>query len=91
MIIPGGQIGEIVEEGRVQEKQYQPVDTDGLEYCWRHPITLTSDWKNPNPEDKTKLDKIRLVEGQTKEKDGSRKKFRYCPKCFQTVYYTKTP
>lgn len=89
MLIAGGEIGQIVKNGKVTERQYQKVDTDSLIYCWRHPITLTSDWKNPSPEDQKKLDKIRLVEGETKNKDGTWTKFRWCRKCGNTVYYTK--
>jgi hypothetical protein len=91
MLIPGGQIGEIVKDGVIQEKQYEAVNTDTLEYCWLHPYTLTSDWRNPNAEDKKKLDKIRLKEGKIYKEDGSVKKFRYCPKCQQVVWYTKEP
>ena len=89
-IVQGGQIGEIVKNGK-GIKQYQAINTDDLEYCWRHPITLTSDWKNPNKEDKKKLDKIRLKESFTKEKDGKLHKFRFCPKCWQMVEWTKVP
>ena len=89
MIIPGGQIGEIASKGRVAEKQYQAVDTDTLSYCWRHNLTLTSDWKNPNKEDQKQLDKIRLVEGETKNKDGTWTRFRWCRKCGNLIYYTK--
>ncbi len=91
MIIPGGLVGQIVEKGKLKENQYQPVNTDSLEYCWLHNLTLTSDWKHPNAEDKKKLDKIRLVEAETIEPDGTSKKFRYCQKCGNTVYYTNTP
>ena len=35
MIIPGGQIGEVVKNGK-GIKQYQAVDTDKIEYCWKH-------------------------------------------------------
>jgi len=88
MIIPGGQISEKVIGGKVTERQYQSVDTDELIFCWRHSPTLTSDWKNPSPEDKNKLDKIRLKEYEVWDKDKL-VKARFCPKCLQTVYYTK--
>jgi hypothetical protein len=92
--VPGGQIGEIADKGKVLEKQYQPVDTDVLKYCWRHSIELTSDWQNPSPEDAKKLAKIKLKEGQVTEIEADTKKvkiikFRFCPKCFITVAYTK--
>jgi len=89
MLIPGGQIGERASKGRITEKQYQAVNTDKLDYCWRHPITLTSDWKNPSPEDKKQLEEIRLKETEVKNKDGSITKSRFCPKCFVSVPYTK--
>jgi hypothetical protein len=89
MIIPAYQSGEVAEGGKIVSKQYQPIDTDTLEYCWRHSLELTSDWKNPNKEDKKKLDKIKLKEGEITEKDGTIKKFRFCPACFQHVEYTK--
>lgn len=88
MIIAGGEIGNIVKNGKVTERQYQSVNTDTLEYCWRHHPTLTSDWKNPSPEDKKKLDKIRLKDYEVWDKDKL-VKARFCPKCFQTVFYTK--
>jgi len=92
MIIKGGQTGETVENGKILAKQYQPIDTDTLEYCWKHPnTTLTSDWKNPNPEDKKKLDKIKLEHREMKEKDGTISKFRICPKCYNFISYTKIP
>jgi len=91
MIIPGGQIGEIASKGRVAEKQYQAVNTDDLSYCWRHNLTLTSDWKNPSKEDQKQLDKIRLIPQQITEKDGTVHKFRFCKKCWSMVEYTKIP
>jgi hypothetical protein len=90
MIVPGGNIGEVVSKKGV-EKQYQPVDTDTLSYCYRCNPTLTSDWKHPNEEDKKQLDKIRLKYCQNKNKDGSYHKFRFCPKCYLTVEFTKIP
>ena len=91
VVIAGGQIGEIASKGRVTEKQYQAVDSDTLSYCWRHALTLTSDWKNPNKEDKKQLDKIRLKPQQIIEKDGTIHKFRFCPKCWAMIEYTKKP
>ncbi len=91
MIVPGGQVGELASKGKAVEKQYQAVNTDTLEYCWLHNLTLTSDWKNPSPEDKKKLDKIKLKDAQFTEKDGKIHKFRVCPKCGQIVEWTKQP
>lgn len=90
-LIPAGEIGQIVKNGKITERQYQTVNTDTLDFCWRHNIILTSDWKNPNEEDKKKLEKIRLVKYQIKEKDGTFTKLRYCPECYQTVQYTVKP
>jgi hypothetical protein len=89
MIIPGGETGEVVDKGKIVRKEYQKVDTDTLEYCWLHNLELTSDWKNPNEEDKKKLDQIRLKAGEVTDKKGNIKKFRFCPKCMQTIEYTK--
>lgn len=90
-IIPAGEIGQIVKEGKLIEKQYQPFDTDKIDYCWRHSITLHSDWKNPSEEDQKKLNKVKLQPAITVNKDGSLHKFRWCPKCYQQVEYTKQP
>jgi len=89
MIIPAGEMGQIVKEGKIVERQYQPFDTDKTDYCWKHSIELTSDWKNPNEEDKKKLEKIRLIPAETTEKDGKVDKFRICKKCWNKVEYTK--
>ena len=89
MFVIGGEIGQVVKGGKV-EKQYQKIDTDTLDFCWLHNITLTSDWKNPNEEDKKKLEKIRLIERESKGKDGDIIKFRMCPKCYLIVKYTNT-
>lgn len=91
MIIQGGESGQVAKNGKLLEKQYQTVDTDNLEYCWKHPITLTSDWKNPNEWDKKKLDKIKLLPREIVEKDGTVNKFRICPSCWLIVPYTKVP
>jgi hypothetical protein len=91
MIVQGGQIGQIVRKGEKVENQYQAINTDDLEYCWRHNIYLNSDWRNPNKEDQKKLDKIRLMPSETKDKDGKIHKARYCKKCFQQVEWTKQP
>lgn len=87
MIISGGEIGQVVKEGKV-EKQYQAVNTDTIDYCWNHSPTLTSDWKNPNDEDKKKLEEIRLKVIECTNKDGSKYKVRFCSKCKQVVQYT---
>jgi hypothetical protein len=87
-IIQGGEVGQIVNNGKVT-KQYEAINTDSLEYCWRHQLRLTSDWKNPSEEDKKKLEAIRLIPGEVKDKEGNVKKFRFCPKCYQVVNYTK--
>ncbi len=91
MMIPGGQIGEIADKGKLKEKQYQAVDTDDLEYCWLHNLNLKSDWRIPSIEDQIRLNRIRLVPGTVIGKDGKTHKYRYCPKCHQIVYYTKEP
>ena len=90
MIIPAFQNGEVVSKLGV-EKQFKPIDTDTLEYCFRHSLTLTSDWKHPNKEDQKQLDKIRLIHNEVKNKDGTITKSRYCPKCWTNVSYTKNP
>lgn len=87
MIISAGEIGQVVKDGKV-ERQYKPFDTDTIDYCWNHSPTLTSDWRNPNDEDKKKLDEIRLKQVECTNKDGSKYKVRFCPKCKQVVQYT---
>jgi hypothetical protein len=88
MIVAGGEIGQVVENGKVT-KQYQALDTDMFDYCWNHSPTLTSDWNNPNEEDKKKLNEIKLKVIECTNKDGTKYKVRFCPKCKQVVQYTK--
>lgn len=91
MLIPSFQSGEVVENGKLKSKLYNTLDTDKLIFCWRHSLTLTSDWKNPNKKDKDKLDEIRLQNEWIKDKKGMEHKFRFCPKCYQQVLWTKIP
>lgn len=90
MIIPSFESGQIVENGKLKSRQYNTLDTDRLEYCFRHSLTLTSDWKNPSPKDQKRLDKIKLKEYVFNDK-GKLKKARFCPKCLNTVFYTRQP
>jgi hypothetical protein len=91
MIIPTHQIGEVAKDGQIVEKQYKAFNTDTVDFCWLHNLTLTSDWKNPNEEDKKKLEKVRLEPCEVTERDGSVTKFRRCIKCGQIVRWTNTP
>ena len=91
MIIPGHQIGEIVKDGKLVKKQYKPIDTDTIPFCWLHNLKLTSDWRDPNEYDKKKLHEIRLTKHKITEKDGTSRYIRMCMKCHRILEYTKQP
>jgi len=78
----------IIRGRRLSKHNYESLDSDSIEFCWLHNFNMTSEIDNPNPADKKKLDRIRLVEGHSTDKEGKEEKFRFCPKCYQVVTYT---
>ena len=90
-IIPAHQIGEVVRDGVIVSKQYKPIDTDTIDFCWLHNIKLSSDWRNPNEYDKKQLHKIRLTKHKLTEKDGKSRYIRMCTKCHRILEYTRQP